>query len=280
VGLLRQQRERDRGGVSLPVPEQVLRFEAGGWRLGFRAALPVEGWTAQVSVLTGMAAAELMLYGEVGVLRTLPEPPARSLDRLRHVALGLGVEWPAETSYAEVVRSRDPADPSDVAFLQEATSLLRGAGYTAFDGGIPELATHAAVAAEYAHVTAPLRRLVDRYAGQVCLALIADEKLSDPVRDALPGLPAAMAAADRRADQLERSTLDLVAALVLRPLAGEEMDAVVIDADAGGGGEVQLRSPAVRAHCEAREPLPLGQRVRVRLVEAVPAERRVRFVPV
>ena len=41
--------------------------------LGFRALLPVEGWNAQISLLTGMAAAELMMKGRIGVLRTLPE---------------------------------------------------------------------------------------------------------------------------------------------------------------------------------------------------------------
>ena len=33
---------------------------------------------------------------------------------------------------------------------------------------------HAALASEYAHVTAPLRRLGDRYAGEICLAICGD----------------------------------------------------------------------------------------------------------
>ena len=44
-------------------------------------------------------------------------------------------------------------------------------GYQAFDGVVPEHPEHAALAAPYAHVTAPLRRRVDRYAGEICLAL-------------------------------------------------------------------------------------------------------------
>ena len=125
--------------------------------------------------MTGMAAADLMLHGEVGVLRTLPKAPDGALDRLRRAAHALGVPWPADRSYAEVVHSLDPANSRHAALLEEATSLLRGAGYTAFDGGVPEQATHAAVAAEYAHATAPLRRLVDRYVGAVCLALCAGD---------------------------------------------------------------------------------------------------------
>ena len=39
--------------------------------------MPVEKWNAQISLLTGMAAASLMVYARVGILRTLP-PPTRA----------------------------------------------------------------------------------------------------------------------------------------------------------------------------------------------------------
>ena len=46
--------------------------------------------------------------------------------------------------------------------LNACTMLFRGAGYAPFtDGNAPAQAIHAAIAAPYAHVTAPLRRLVD-----------------------------------------------------------------------------------------------------------------------
>ena len=67
----------------------------------------------------------------------------------------------------------DPAVPMHAAFLEEAVTLLRGAGYTPFDGARPEQPTHAGVGAPYAHVTAPLRRLVDRFGTEVCLAICA-----------------------------------------------------------------------------------------------------------
>ena len=109
------------------------------------------------------------------MLRTLPEAPADAVRVLRRSAHALGIEWAHPMSYAELIRSLDSSDPHHAAFLEDATSLLRGAGYTAFDGELPELATHAAVAAEYAHATAPLRRLVDRYVSEVCLSLCAGE---------------------------------------------------------------------------------------------------------
>jgi len=222
-----------------------------------------------------MAAADLMLHGEVGVLRTLPAAPEEEIRKLRRAARVLDVDWPDGTSYAEVIRSLDPAHPKHLALLEDATSLLRGAGYTAFDGGVPEQATHAAVAAEYAHATAPLRRLVDRYVGEVCLSLCAGEKVPDWVREALPLLPQRMADSDRRAGALERECVALMEAVVLQPAVGQVFDAAVVEVHEKGGGTVQLREPAVRAECDG--DLTAGERVRVRLAEVDVDERRVRF---
>ncbi len=275
VGKLRIQLEVERGGVSLPIPEQEVVEDGSTFRLEYRVTRPVESWNEQISLMTGMAAADLMLHGEVGILRTLPKAPDGALQRLRRVARGLGVDWPAGRSYAEVVHGLDPANPRHATLLEESTTLLRGAGYTAFDGGVPEQATHAAVAAEYAHATAPLRRLVDRYVGTVCLALCSGDDVPDWVRAALPRLPEEMAGGDRRAHELERECVALMEAAVLHGREGDEFDAVAVEADEKGGGTVQLAEPAVRAACDG--DLPVGERVRVRLVEADLGSRSVRF---
>jgi exoribonuclease R len=276
VGKLRMALEVERGGVSLPIPEQEVVEDGETFALEYRVTRPVESWNEQISLMTGMAAAGLMLHGQVGVLRTLPNAPNGALERLRRAARALGVDWPADKPYAEVVHGLDAANPRHAALLEEATSLLRGAGYTAFDGDVPEHATHAAVAADYAHATAPLRRLVDRYVGEVCLALCAGTEVPGWARSALPQLPAEMAAGDRRAQQLERESVALMEAAVLHGREGQEFDAVAVERDEKrGGGTVQLVDPAVRASCEGR--LPLGEAVRVRLVEADLARRTVRF---
>ncbi len=276
VGKLRMALEVERGGVSLPIPEQEVVEDGETFALEYRVTRPVESWNEQISLMTGMAAAGLMLRGEVGVLRTLPQAPNGALERLRRAARALGVDWPADRSYAEVVHGLDAANPRHAALLEEATSMLRGAGYTAFDGSVPEHATHAAVAAEYAHATAPLRRLVDRYVSEVCLALCADTEVPGWARSALPQLPAEMGAGDRRAHELERESVALMEAAVLHGREGQEFDAVAVELDEKrGGGTVQLVDPAVRASCEGR--LPLGEAVRVRLVEADLARRSVRF---
>jgi exoribonuclease R len=275
VGELRKKQEIERGGISLPIPEQEILEEGGHFRLGYRVPLPVESWNEQMSLLTGISAAALMLHAEIGVLRTLPTSPIEEIHKLRRAAQVLDVRWPEQEPYAEMIRGLNPSNPRHAALLEDATSLLRGAGYTAFDGGVPERATHAAVAAPYAHATAPLRRLVDRYVGEVCVSVCAGLEVPGWVRAALPGLPARMADSDRRAGELERECVALMEAAVLADSVGQTFDAAVIDVNHKGGGTVQLAEPAVRAICEGN--LPLGEAVRVRLLKADVESRSVRF---
>jgi exoribonuclease R len=276
VGRLRQQVAAERGAVHLPMPEQeVVDGPDGRPTLAFRAQLPVERWNAEISLMTGMAAAGLMLEAGVGLLRTLPPPDPAEVASVRRSALALGLPWPAGRPYAEVISALDPDVPGAAALLTYAGRLLRGSGYTAFDGAPPEQPLHSAVAAPYAHCTAPLRRLADRHAGEICLALVAGRQPPAWAREALPALPAAMAGATRRAQELERAVVDLAEAVVLAPRLHETFDAVVVESG-DTRGVVQLREPAVRARCEGAD-LPLGQRVQVRLVEVDLATRRVIF---
>ena len=276
VGRLRQERARERGAVDLPTPDQEVVVDADGRpHLELRAPLPVEGWNAQISLLTGTAAAGLMLGAGVGLLRTLPPPAQDDVDALRRSARALGIAWPDGASYGDVVSSLDPTVPAHAALLTLSTRLLRGAGYTAFDGAPPEQPLHSAVAAPYAHCTAPLRRLADRHVGEVCLAVANGQPVPDWARSALPRLPELMSAATRRAGALERAVVDAAEAVVLAPRVGERFDAVVVDSGAKGG-VVQLREPAVRARCDGPD-LPLGEQVVVELVRADVAGRSVLF---
>jgi exoribonuclease R len=278
VGRLREAREVDRGAVSLRLPEQEVDPEGVGFRLHYRAPHEVEDWNAQISLLTGIAAAGLMLDAGVGILRTLPPPDAGAIEMLRRSAAALDVEWPHSLSYQAFVRGLDPATDAGAALLELATRLLRGAGYTAFDGAPPAPAEHSAVAAAYAHATAPLRRLVDRYVGELCVAVCSAAPIPDWVRSALPVLPAVMAASDHRAHALERACVDLVEAVLLTSHVGETFEAVVVDRN-HHGGVVQLRTPPVRARCDG-DQLPLGERIDVRLAKAEPATRTLVFTRV
>jgi exoribonuclease R len=277
VGILRQQREVRRGGVSLQLPEQEVARAGASYELSYRAPFAVEGWNAQISLMAGMAAAELMLEGEVGILRTVPAADPGRLERFRRAAKALRVPWPQEMSYPAFVRTLDAHVPRQAALLEQAAGLLRGSGYTAFHRRVPRHAEHAALASTYAHTTAPLRRLVDRYVGETCVALSAGMQVPDWVETALPSLPDVMERADRKAAQYEAGIVSTLEAAILQGSVGQTFEAVVIDVDRDGeAGTVQLRDPAVTARCEGRA-LPLGETVRVRLERAEVAQRQVRF---
>ncbi len=279
VGERRAARERRRGGVSLPLPEQEVHVDGGRSRLEFRARHPVEDWNEQVSLLTGMAAAHLMVEGRVGLLRILPDPDPRAIAKLHRTARALGIDWPDTRGYPDFIRSLDPANPRDIAMMTACTTVLRGAGYVAFDGAVPAHADHSALAAQYTHATAPLRRLVDRYTGEACLALCAGAPVPDWVRAALPKLPAAMQDAARRSGRFEAAVIDLAEAVALAPRVGEAFDGVIVEVEAKDPrrGEAMLREPAILARVDGAAPLPLGDQVALRLVEADPRTRRIRF---
>jgi exoribonuclease R len=271
VGERRITIERARGGIQLDVPEQEVIQDGEGWTVHYRVPLPTEDFNAQVSLLTGMAAARVMLDAGVGILRTQPKADERSLERLRRQARALGVDWPTERPYAEFIEGLDPRRPAHAALMHEATGVGRGAGYTAFDGEPPAETGHFAIAADYAHATAPLRRLQDRFVSECCLAACAGRSVPDWVRAGLPALPEAMANAGRRANAVERGVVDLVEAVLLVGREGECFDAVVIDDDL-----VQLGDPAVRGRLEKGGPEP-GTEVTVRLDEADLGSRTVTF---
>lgn len=282
VGTLRKQRERLRGGISLPLPEQEMDERAGHWTLAYRARHAVEDWNEQISLLTGMAAAHLMLRGGVGLLRTLPAPEDWAIERLRRTARALRVDWPAGMAYQDFIRSLDPADPLHIAMMVACTSLLRGAAYVAFDGSVPADAAHWALASEYTHVTAPLRRLVDRYTGEVCVALCAGERVPAWVREALPGLPATMQASGQRAGRFERAVIDLAEALALAPRVGENFEGSIVEVERKDPtrGMAMLQDLAIEGPVVAADALKAGSALRLRLVEADPQQRKIRFAPV
>ncbi len=300
VGLKRVELERARGGASLNMPEQeIVQLPDGGYRIAAAPQLPVEDWNAQISLMTGMAAAQLMLAGKVGILRTMPAPDERSLNHFRLQTEVLGKPWDGEVSYGEYLRSLDPTEPRQLAIMHSAGMLFRGAAYTAFDGSLPEDADQSAIGAAYAHTTAPLRRLVDRFVLVICEALSNGGHVPGWARDALPTLPEIMAGSDQLASRMERMALDTVEAALLVNHVGQEFEAIVISGSKpqkengkngngngrngngkngngnGGSGIIQIADPAVTARCAGE--LESGTKVRVRLVSSDIVTREVHF---
>lgn len=267
-GAVRRRAMRDAGAVTLPKPSQEVTVAEDGLHLEFRAGTPIEDDNAQLSLATGVAAARLMLEAGVGILRTMPPAAPEALERLRRQAMALRVSWKQDETYADMLDRLDPASPQGAAFLVRAVTLFRGARWVPFDATdptlpVPDLIVHGALATPYAHVTAPLRRLVDRFGLEVCLAASAGRDVPDWVRAALPELGDAMAAGMRRNGQVDRGCVDAVEAAVLAPHVGEEFTGIGLDKDT-----VQLSEPAIVARCDG-EVKP-GREQRVRLVSTDP----------
>ena len=113
-----------------------------------------------------------MLEGKVGILRTMPAPDERSLGHFRRQTAR-----PRQAVGRESQLRRVPAHAWTPPTRGSWPSCTRPACCSAapatprFDGSVPEDAIQSAIGAAYAHTTAPLRRLVDRFVLVICEAL-------------------------------------------------------------------------------------------------------------
>ncbi|KRC58435.1 ribonuclease II [Agromyces sp. Root81] len=277
VGLLRIEVERARGGASLNSPdEEIVRTSGGGYSLERRHPLPVEEWNAQLSLMTGMAAAQLMLEARVGVLRTMPKPSEERIAAFRAQTHALGRPWPEPISYGEYLRGLDRDDPAALAVMQAASGLFRGAGYLALDGTVPPDPVQSALAAPYAHVTAPLRRLVDRWGLVVCEALCAGREVPEWARSSLRELPSLMGASAQRASRLDAESIARVEAALLSARVGERFIATVLEVR-GERAVLQLADPAVTATCPTPDGVRAGTELEVELLAADIATGTIEF---
>ena len=71
------------------------------------------------------------------------------------------------------------------------------------------------MAATYAHGTAPLRRLADRYVVMAALAIANGKPVPEQIAAAFPKLPEVMRRADDTANQIERAIIDLAEVALL-----------------------------------------------------------------
>ncbi|WP_062133791.1 RNB domain-containing ribonuclease [Demequina aestuarii] len=268
VGRARRGMVRSQGGVTLPKPSQEVEALGDRFVLRLEAGRPLEDDNAQISLATGMAGASLMIAGGAGVLRTMPVADDGAITRLRAQARALGVAWTADQTYADVLESLDYDAPATAAFLDAATALFRGASWMPFDlaadgAALPDPLQHGALGAPYSHVTAPLRRLVDRYAAEAALASARGRAVPAWARAGLAAAADDTAAGSRRAGDVERRCIDAVESAVLRNRVGDEFEGVGLD-----DRTVQLVDPPVVARCEG--DVRPGALQPVRLVRAEP----------
>lgn len=276
VGELRIAQEAARDGASLDLPDEEIVLHNGHWRLERRAMLPVEQWNAQISLMTGMAAATLQLEAGAGILRTMPKPSEQDMEDFRRESTRLGVQWRPGEAYGAYLRRLDRTSPASLAILNAARRLFRGAGYLVLTGAEdPDQVIQAAIGAPYAHTTAPLRRLVDRYVLAHCEAIANDRAVPDWATAGLAGLAAIMQSSGSLAGKLERESLAVVTAAILEPHVGREFDGVVLEAR-DKSARVELVEPPAEVEADIVGAVA-GTSVRVRLTAVDQLKRTTTF---
>lgn len=269
-----QRAEAQRGAARVNPPAQELAAIGDGrFELLFRPSLESEIRNAALSLATNLAIADRLQAHRTGLFRIMAEPDDRAVSRLRHTARGLGLQWPAKASLAELERSLDPADPRQATFMLAIQRAGQGASYVPFREG--ERPWHAAVAATYAHATAPLRRLADRYVVRAMLAIANGKPVPSAVTEAFAKVPAVMAKADALGSRIERAAIDLAEAVLLDGREGETFRAVATEVD-HRGVRIQLCDLPVAARVSA-DGVKAGDGLSVTLVEADPDLRIVTF---
>ncbi|MDP3673874.1 MAG: RNB domain-containing ribonuclease [Novosphingobium sp.] len=271
----RMERGEDaRGAARVDPPEQEVERQAdGSFRLVLRPWLPSEKANSALSLAANMAIAQCMLAHRTGLFREMAPPDERAIRRLRNTARALGLTWPDNATLPQVERTIDPTTRAGAAFQLAVRRAGGGARYLPFEAG--HVPWHAALGATYTHATAPMRRLADRYVLEAVLEIANGRPVPATCAAAFLRLPEVMSAADAREGAIERAVIDLAETALLHGREGETFAAVVTDLDERGA-RIQLCDRPVVARVDARR-VASGDELRVRLVEADPVRRVLRF---
>ncbi len=263
-----------RGAARVDPPEQeVERDAAGHFTLRLRPLSVAERSNAALSLATNLAVADMLLSAKTGLFRVMAEPDEHAQNRLRHTAEAFGLTWPKQATLEQFERLLDPADPREAAFMLAIRRAGNGAGYEPYQpGAVP---WHAAMAATYCHMTAPLRRLADRYVIRAALAVANGQPVPEEVEAAFARLGPVMDKAQARSGQVERAVVDLAEAAMLVGREGDDFEAVVTDLGETGA-RIQLCELPIVARTVARRVQP-GERIVVRLESADPIKRLISF---
>jgi exoribonuclease R len=268
----RAEERRGAGRIEFPAPEIVVDPGVpGGLTVRAIPRFPAEDWNAALSLSANLAVAQRMVDAGVGLFRVMADAPADSTGRLRRTAKALGMAWPDGIDLRQLTAQLDPSDPRQAAFLRAVRQAGGGATYATLAAGQP---WHSVIAAPYAHATAPLRRLADRYVLDLVCALHRDQPTEDTT-GVFEDLAAVMERAETRAAQVDRAALDLVETVILRDRVGERFAATVIDGS-DDRARIQLADPPVRAAVKMPDAEP-GQELTVRLADVDVAARRLEF---
>lgn len=183
-----------------------------------------------------------------------------------------GVDAEAGESEPAGAGGADSEKPAGAAGAgSEKPAGAAGAGEDA--GAAPSI--HAGIGGHYAHVTAPLRRLVDRFATEICLAIASSQPIPEWVTANVDQVLGTMKSSGQTASAVDRACLKLTEAVVLQPWVGQNFNATVLNSDGGDKAKILVEEPPILTTCVGGPDE--ASTIKVTLIEAEPAARKVRF---
>lgn len=275
VGRLRQASSLRRDAVNLRIPSQRVRRNGDGrYELVIEPRHPVMDYNSEISLLTGMCAGQMMVSAGQGPLRTLRPAGDGAEEMFRQEARALGYRLADDDHVGHFLAGVDADAPAGMAVMREAQKLLRGAGYGLVDDGGAEV--HAGIGGYYAHVTAPLRRLIDRFAAEYCLAISGGYEPPAWATQTVAQAAGTMSRTSQLANTVDRACLNLTEATVLAPWLDHNFAATVLHSDRRRGhSRIFVHEPPVLAHTLGN-PAD-GTRITASLIKADTDSREVLF---
>lgn len=276
LGSLRRASSLRRKAVNLSLPDtRVHRLDDGKFELILEPRNQAMDDNSEVSLMAGMVAGAMMAEWGHGYLRTLHPAPEEALEAFATELASLGLTFDPRSEVGVFLASVDPTTVTGMAVHKEAAKLLRGADYLFLD--TKPAVIHAGVGGMYAHVTAPLRRLVDRYATEYCLARAEGRAPESWAREDAEAVIDTMRHTSQHANTVDNACIRLTEATVLQPWVGTTFDALVLKTnEEKNTAKIMLSQPPIISTDLVGSPAE-GDTTPVTLVTADPAEREIAF---
>ncbi len=284
--------ELARGAARVDRPEQQIHPDSStpdGLTIVFAPHLASEKYNAALSLATNLAVGHYFFEANIGLFRVMDDPNEHELKMLRSQAKALCIRWSADETLQNIVSRLSSTDQRDLAFAMAIRKTTGGARYMAWPFVLQDQITqtrnaqqknrpwHSAIADTYAHATAPMRRLADRYVLDLLVAHFSnDQKQIDELQQTLIRLPSIMEQAERTAAKVDRESLEAIESSLLKPLIGQLLTATIIDIS-HDGLQVQIEKPAViwrvglKQAVDSKPPYDFGDSVNVRVVAVDPS---------
>jgi len=286
---------QDRQPLDLDLPERKIIMDDDGkvTSVDFRERLDAHRLIEEFMILANVAAAQTLGGKNQPLLyRVHEEPSPEKLDSLREVAVASGFPLAKgqvlKTSYLNHLLHRAAGTEFDELINLSTLRAMTQAYYSQENFGHFGLALKA-----YAHFTSPIRRYADLVVHRALISAHGwgDDGLSASETDSLDETAVHISETERRSMAAERDTTDRYLALYLSERVGNEMSGrisgiarfgafVKLD-ETGADGLIPVRTLGREFfHFDAESQtlmgsdtgltIGLGQRVTVRLAEAVP----------